>query len=247
MLVGKVIIVEDQPNFRKGLVKMIELGQPEWNVVGEASNGQDALRLLDRFKPDLVLTDINMPIMNGIDFISLLRKNYPDLLVIILTGYREFEHAQAAVKLGVFDFLTKPCSEQDVHHVLHKAFLKLNERHSKPEPFELSLEEKRISDLETQFISAILTGEANIVQQVLDQFIANLKTFPSYKLKLEALSLAVALHRTARNYFDIEECGLYNKTSVDMTDLTSDKIDVWTNELSAGFMKSFQKWQFIEK
>lgn len=133
MLTGKVIIVEDQPNFRKGLIKMIELNQPEWNVVGEASNGQDALPLLDRFKPDLVLTDINMPIMDGINFISLLRNHYPDLLVIILTGYRSFEHAQAAVKLGVLDFLTKPCSEQDVSHVLHKAFLKLSERNPKVE------------------------------------------------------------------------------------------------------------------
>jgi YesN/AraC family two-component response regulator len=244
MLVGKVLIVEDQPNFRKGLVTMIEHNPSEWNVVGEASNGQDALLLLDRFKPDLVLTDINMPIMNGIDFISLLRNNYPDLLVIILTGYRNFEHAQAAVKLGVFDFLTKPCTEQDVYHVLQKASLKLKERQMKrDQQVEPSLEEQRISDLETQFISAILTGEANILQQVLDRLTANLKALSPGKLKLEALSLAVALQRTARNYFDIEESGLYNKTSVDMTDLTSDKILLWTNELSAGFMNRFQKWQ----
>ncbi|WP_261305155.1 response regulator transcription factor [Paenibacillus andongensis] len=244
MIISKVIIVEDQPHFRKGLVTMIELNQPEWIVVGEASNGEDALPMLDRFKPDVVLTDINMPIMNGIDFISLLRNKYPDLIVIILTGYRNFEHAQAAVKLGVFDFLTKPCSEQDVRHVLHKAFLKLNERHSKQEQqSELSLEEKRISDLEAQFISAILTGEASILQQVLDQFIAYLKPLPYYKLKLEALSLAVALQRTAQNYLDIEESGLYNKTSMDMTDLTSDKIFVWTKVLSDSFMSCFQRWQ----
>ncbi|UUZ80980.1 response regulator [Paenibacillus sp. P26] len=142
MLEGKVLIVEDQPNFRKGLIQMVG-HSPEWKVAGDASNGQDALLLLERFKPDLVLTDINMPVMNGIDFISHLRGNHPDLLVVILTGYRNFEHAQAAVKLGVFDFLTKPCTDQDVSQVLGKAYLKLKERRSKEEgPIDLSVVEK---------------------------------------------------------------------------------------------------------
>src|SRR4051794_10904030 len=85
---GKVLIVEDQSNFRKGLVKMIESGGLGWDVVGEASNGKDALELLDQVKPDLVLTDIRMPIMDGIEFVGHLRRSYPDMLVIILTGYK---------------------------------------------------------------------------------------------------------------------------------------------------------------
>ncbi|MBD0378690.1 response regulator transcription factor [Paenibacillus sedimenti] len=121
MLNGKVLIVEDQSNFRRGLVKMIESGGLGWTVAGEASNGQDALALLDQVKPDLVLTDIRMPIMDGIEFVGHLRQSYPDLLVIILTGYKNFEYAQAAVRHGALDLLIKPCTEQDVRQVLNKA------------------------------------------------------------------------------------------------------------------------------
>lgn len=121
MLKGNVVIVEDQPNFRKGLVKMFEEAQLGWNVIGEASNGQDALALVDEVKPDLVLTDIRMPVMDGIEFVTHLRKHYPDLIVIILTGYKNFEYAQAAVRLGALDLLIKPCTEQDVKTVMSKA------------------------------------------------------------------------------------------------------------------------------
>ncbi|UUZ92873.1 response regulator [Paenibacillus sp. P25] len=242
MLEGKVLIVEDQPNFRKGLIQMVG-HSPEWKVAGDASNGQDALLLLERFKPDLVLTDINMPVMNGIDFISHLRGNHPDLLVVILTGYRNFEHAQAAVKLGVFDFLTKPCTDQDVSQVLGKAYLKLKERRSKEEgPIDLSVVEKGVSDLEAHFVSAISTGEASILKDLLEQRITQLKTFSYGKLQREALALAVAVQRTARNYLNIEEGGLYQNT-VDMADLTAEKILVWIDELCDGFVQWFIKWQ----
>lgn len=122
MLKGRVIIVEDQPNFRKGLSKMIEHSSLSWEVVGEASNGQEALELLSQVNPDLVLTDIRMPIMDGIEFVGHLRQNYPDMIVVILTGYKNFEYAQSAVRLGALDLLIKPCTEQDVSLVLNKAF-----------------------------------------------------------------------------------------------------------------------------
>ncbi|MGG1554495.1 response regulator transcription factor [Paenibacillus ferrarius] len=121
MVKGKVLIVEDQMNFRKGLVKMIEQGDLGWEVVGEASNGQDALELMAELQPDLVLTDIRMPIMDGIEFVGHLRRSHPDLLVVILTGYKNFEYAQAAVRHGALDLLIKPCTEQDVRQVLSKA------------------------------------------------------------------------------------------------------------------------------
>lgn len=130
MLKGNVVIVEDQPNFRKGLIKMFEEGQLGWNVVGEASNGQDALALVDEVKPDLVLTDIRMPVMDGIKFVGHLRKHYPDLLVIILTGYKNFEYAQAAVRLGALDLLIKPCTEQDVKQVMNKASERYYEKYA---------------------------------------------------------------------------------------------------------------------
>ena len=121
---GNVMVIEDQYHFRKGLVKMIEDSEYNWNVVSEASNGLDALKLLEAHKPDLILTDIRMPVMDGIEFVTNVKEKYPDTLVIILSGYRDFEYAQAAIKLGVIDYLVKPCMEEDIKKVLHKASLR---------------------------------------------------------------------------------------------------------------------------
>ncbi|MDR6548986.1 response regulator [Paenibacillus qinlingensis] len=127
---GRVLIVEDQMNFRRGLVKMMQSGDLGWQVVGEAGNGQDALTMLEEHEPDLVLTDIRMPIMDGIEFVGHLRKNYPDMIVIILTGYKNFEYAQAAVRLGALDILIKPCTEQDVRQIMNKASERFYEKYA---------------------------------------------------------------------------------------------------------------------
>ncbi|UUZ80979.1 AraC family transcriptional regulator [Paenibacillus sp. P26] len=99
-----------------------------------------------------------------------------------------------------------------------------------------------MSDLEAHFVSAISTGEASILKDLLEQRITQLKTFSYGKLQREALALAVAVQRTARNYLNIEEGGLYQNT-VDMADLTAEKILVWIDELCDGFVQWFIKWQ----
>ncbi|TVY06984.1 response regulator transcription factor [Paenibacillus cremeus] len=147
MRYGKVLIVEDQPNFRKGLVKMIEDGAFGWSVVGEASNGQDALELLEQVKPDLVLTDIRMPIMDGLEFVGHLRRTHPDLLVIILTGYKNFEYAQAAVRHGALDLLIKPCTEQDVRQVLQKASDRFYERYAQQQKLLVQQQQQQDQEL----------------------------------------------------------------------------------------------------
>ncbi|WNR43131.1 response regulator transcription factor [Paenibacillus roseipurpureus] len=127
---GRVFIVEDQLNFRKGLIKMLQGRELGWQVVGEAGNGQDALAMLAELQPDLVLTDIRMPVMDGLEFVAELRKSYPDMLVIILTGYKNFEYAQAAVRLGALDILIKPCTEEDVRQIMNKASERFYEKYA---------------------------------------------------------------------------------------------------------------------
>ncbi|MGG4144331.1 response regulator [Paenibacillus algorifonticola] len=125
---GNAMVVEDQRHFRRGLVRMIEESGHAWNVVGEAANGLDALKLAEQHKPDLVLTDIRMPAMDGIELVTHLRRRHPDTIVIVLTGFRSFDYAQAALKLGVLDYLVKPCTEEDVRLVLGKANERLQSR-----------------------------------------------------------------------------------------------------------------------
>ena len=85
---------------------------------GEAPDGEMALPLMEEFKPDVLITDIKTPFMNGLQLRKIVREHMPWVKIIILSGHNEFEYAQSAVKLGVTEYLLKPVSAQDLHQVL---------------------------------------------------------------------------------------------------------------------------------
>ncbi|THF77739.1 response regulator transcription factor [Cohnella fermenti] len=119
---GRLFIVDDEPMIRKGLTKLVESNPLGWSVVGEAANGEEALDQLRELQPNLVITDIRMPVMDGIELAKRLAEQAPRTAVVMLTGYRDFEYAQAAVNYGVKQFLLKPCPEEEVCRVLQAAF-----------------------------------------------------------------------------------------------------------------------------
>lgn len=122
MKLGKLLLVDDEILIRQGLGKLIENNHLNWSIVGEASNGKEALGKVAEAAPDLVLTDIRMPAMDGLELTKRLHEQFPDVTVIILTGYKDFEYAQLALKYGVADFLLKPCSEEDVVAALQRVY-----------------------------------------------------------------------------------------------------------------------------
>jgi two-component system response regulator YesN len=119
---GNLLIVEDQTFFRKGIRKMIEDHAIGWKVVGEAETGSEALEFIAEQQPDLVLTDIRMPGMDGIELAEHIHRNQLDIDIIILTGFEDFKYAQAALRYGASDFLLKPCNEETLIGVLQKAY-----------------------------------------------------------------------------------------------------------------------------
>jgi YesN/AraC family two-component response regulator len=104
----RVLLVEDEEVIRKGLRKMLEDVIGGCKVVGESGNGKDALELLEMTNPDLVITDIRMDGMNGLELIKRIRAAWRDIDIIIISGYADFEYAQRAIKYGVSDYLLKP-------------------------------------------------------------------------------------------------------------------------------------------
>ncbi len=114
----RAVVVDDEPRVRRGLAALIPRLDPEWTVVGEAKNGIEAIELVKREMPDLVITDIRMPQMNGLDLLSAL-KEYP-VHVVILSGYGYFEYAQTAVKFGAFDYLLKPVKPLEIESLLSR-------------------------------------------------------------------------------------------------------------------------------
>ncbi|MCY9661678.1 response regulator [Paenibacillus chondroitinus] len=117
----RILLVEDEPLFRKGLAKMIAGSEASWEVCGEAENGLVAERLIAELQPDLVVTDIRMPVMDGLELLRSTKAVFPDIEFIVITGFQDFQYAQTALRSGALDLLVKPCSKPDMHEALSKA------------------------------------------------------------------------------------------------------------------------------
>ena len=116
----KVLIVEDEEMIRKGLHYTYDWLAKDCIVVGEAKNGKEGLEKIEELKPDIVLVDINMPLMNGI---KMLEKSMGEYLysAIIISGYDEFDYAKSAIKLGVSEYLLKPIDENQLFEAIDRA------------------------------------------------------------------------------------------------------------------------------
>lgn len=114
----KVLIVDDEKLERVLISNAVEWEKYGFEVIGEAGNGEEALEFFHVNEPDLIVTDINMPFMDGISFVENVRKHSKTCHIIILTGYREFEYARKAVLLGVDDFIMKPINAAEVEKAI---------------------------------------------------------------------------------------------------------------------------------
>lgn len=123
----KIVIVDDDFQVAGGLRKAIPWEELDAEFAGEAIDGETGLRLVEEVNPDIVLTDIYMPVMNGIQMIEELKKRNFAGRFVILSGYNDFEYARTALRLGVDDYLTKPVTLDQIHTVLHATIEKLEE------------------------------------------------------------------------------------------------------------------------
>ena len=104
----QILIADDEPNIREGVRQFLTRRCPEWQVVGAARDGKEALEMAERFLPDCIMTDITMPHVNGLEFLEKIKEELPDAKLLILSGYDDFEYAVQGMRLGVSDYLLKP-------------------------------------------------------------------------------------------------------------------------------------------
>ena len=114
----KVLVVEDEELIRKGIVLAVDWAALDCVVVGEASNGEEALDAVERLSPSLIITDLKMPRMDGIEMLRRLREAGNPVYVIILTAYDSFTYAQSALRLGAVDFLLKPFHDGELEQAV---------------------------------------------------------------------------------------------------------------------------------
>ena len=114
----KLMIVDDEQIEREGMAEFIPWEKYDIELSGTAWNGLDAFEQIQKNQPDIVLTDIKMPIMDGIALIGKITENFPDIRIIVLSGYGEYEYTSKAMEYGVRHYILKPCDEEKIVSVL---------------------------------------------------------------------------------------------------------------------------------
>ena len=156
----RIMIADDEPKIRSGLRAQIErMGLPAV-VCAEAEDGEIALELAERERPDIVLADINMPFVNGLDFIKALRRTRSDMRVIVITGYEKFEYARAALDLSVSAYLLKPIDLGELKRVLVQAMdaLEAERAHSRHFEWAIAQINARRDALREEFLRDAVSG-----------------------------------------------------------------------------------------
>lgn len=142
----KIVIVEDEIRIREGIAKLLKKLGDDYEVLGEASDGKEGVELCLEKKPDLVITDIRMPKMDGIEMLSQLYAQDVKPKAIVVSAYSEFEYARGAMKLGVTEYLLKPISLMDFSNALENVRLQIQEELLK-KPKGIGTLEQTINDL----------------------------------------------------------------------------------------------------
>lgn len=161
----RLVIAEDEELERTALRLIIRTQLPQYDIVAQASNGIELLEMCPKYKPDVVLMDISMPVLNGLDAMKQLQASFPDLEFIVLSAHADFEYAKTALQLGAFDYLTKPIKTE----VLLSALSRLADRiHSN------SMDNCRDDHLNEQIKLALPQLEYNIVQSIITDSVTDL-------------------------------------------------------------------------
>lgn len=152
-----VFLVDDEPIVLEGIRSKIDWEGAGFTFAGEATDGEIALSMIHELKPDILITDIKMPFMDGLQLSSVIKKTQPWIKIIILSGHDEFDYAKKAISIGVEDYLLKPFTSEDVISSLKKVAQQIDK------------ERKQLSDISK--LKEQLKNHENLVQK---EFLTNL-------------------------------------------------------------------------
>ena len=123
-----VLVVEDEENQRRALIDRVQWEKAGFTVVGEAENGAEALDKVELLEPDLILTDIRMPLITGLELAARVREMRPATQIVILSGYDSFEYARTAINYNIISYLLKPISSAELSEELFDIHRRMEER-----------------------------------------------------------------------------------------------------------------------
>lgn len=173
----KILIADDDQIICRGLKAIIEKNTTDCEVIGEASDGEEALSAIQTLKPGLLITDIKMPVMDGVELVKNIRRLDLNIKIIVLSGFDEYRYVRETLKTGVMDYLLKPVENRDLLELLKRV------------KNEIEAEEK--NKKENEELNEIVTESVAILQEkfLLDMINGNYKSLESYARKLNNLEI----------------------------------------------------------
>lgn len=138
----KVIVIDDEKYIRRSIIHRIEWEKCGTIVTAEAGNGKEALERMQCEEPDIALTDLRMPLLDGLGFIEESRKRFPKTHYIIMSAYSNFEYARTALRLGVADYILKPVKKEELEKVLKTLSQHKEKKNLHPEIQETCVQKK---------------------------------------------------------------------------------------------------------
>lgn len=151
----KIFLVEDEIVMREGIKKNIDWEKENFEFVGDAGDGELAYPLILQKKPDILITDIKMPFMDGLELSRLVKAELPDIKIIVLSGYNEFDYAKEAIDIGIAEYMLKPVTSVKLLETLHKVEKTILEQREKTAA-------KSGAGEETKFFRKLVSGSMSV-------------------------------------------------------------------------------------
>lgn len=164
----KIFLVEDEMIIRRGIKNSIEWEKEGYQFVGEASDGELAFPMIMKEKPDIVITDIKMPFMDGLELSRLIKKELPETKILILSGYDEFEYAKEAIRIGITDYLLKPISSTRLLEVLGEVRKQIEQEREEKELLSRYRKEmqENVEHEKEKFLNMLLRGGISVGEAI---------------------------------------------------------------------------------
>lgn len=192
----RIMIVDDEFIMRQGIRYMMNWEEEGYVVAGEASNGKEALERLEDLKPHIILCDIAMPIMDGIDFIRIVKSRYPDMQIVVLSSYDKFDFVRQALLYGAADYVLKPTlNPEELLRIVRRTAQKIPN---------LQLVKKEFSCLETQLEQYLESGKGEFKEheflQTLPHSCFRLMAIPLVNRDTQGSNMAAMIYEKAENF-----------------------------------------------
>ena len=198
----KIMLVDDEEEVRTSIIRKIDWQDAGFEVIGDAENGKEALEKIEQNEPDVVLTDIRMPYMDGLEMAENIRQRYPSIKIVIFSGFDEFEYAKKAIKLNVIEYILKPVNVEELTAILKKIKKNLDEEIEQKRNVTLLRESyiKSLPALREHFLNDLIQGgmEETQIEEKLNEYaidVAGAVKWVIAAIHLEPDDKAVSLHQ----------------------------------------------------